>query len=58
MVVYVRKINGVWHTLNSPSGDYPAGGYVAGSTGCKTKKELIEYLELAKGYQDVTLVSI
>jgi hypothetical protein len=45
MDIWVRKIKGEWNILKSPSGKYPTGGYKAMPTGCRTKAELIDYLD-------------
>ena len=48
MDIWVRKIKGEWNILKSPSGKFPAGGYRVTPTGCRTKAELIDWLDLQR----------
>ena len=53
MAVHVRNVNTDengysvkrWCILESPTGEYPAGGYTKRGPYCNTKKELVEHLE-------------
>lgn len=42
-IIYIRKTNQGWVTLQSPSNKYPSGGYVVTSSPYRTKKELVEH---------------
>ena len=46
--VFVRKIHNEWHILESPDGKYPSGGYFKKPTGCNSKRELKEHLEITR----------
>lgn len=42
----IRKIDGEWNILTSPDGEYPSGGYFKTPTGCRSKSELLDKLEI------------